>query len=733
MESEISSRSETQVFTPKNRAELKAAVDDYILEGGRSNEPIGTWDVSRVTDMTRLFHGHEEFNEDISNWDTSSVTDMSEMFGGAEAFNQPLNNWDVSNVINMHGMFNGATFFNQNISNWNTSRVKDMSEMFEATEYFNQPLNTHTVTRPDGTKYTAWDVSNVTNMANMFNTSLSFNQPLNNWDMSSVTNVSGMFNSADSFNQDKPKLPKIKLTDCGNYENNESTTLMGIPFENLNKTREECEVEGIDPDECGINRIVKLPDGNCEDIFTFRDRAESGDRNVGQNPYTMVEIDQSTKKQIIKQLKLEGITHLEMSNGSTKPVEKLFAIDFLDAIKGAIDDVATTGYFVDRVIMKVIAERGQGVYNSQNKLIGIVNDWDQENRSLLDINNKVILRLPEDISLFEDDDSDGETIFKIYGIPDEEIIEIRNLTESELEEYHKKMREQDILIARSYRMDPDPTPRFSPVDRRELKSAVDAYIGGDHSNEPIGTWDTSRVTDMNGLFENHEEFNEDIGDWDVSNVTDMSGMFYNARSFNQDISNWDTSCVTTMVSMFREAYKFNQPINTHIVRRSDGSRYEAWDVSGVTSMNYMFSDTRAFNQSLNNWDTSRVTDMGGMFRGAKAFDQDISNWDVNSDTFMEYMFQGATTMLRKLPHLKSRDPVGTPDVNDWKADMTPRDKLFLDYKKAKNKQNLLRNFVESKKSIGVLQTPLQSALQHPSIQDALGKHIDKSRGYIFQN
>ena len=282
-------------------------------------------------------------------------------------------------------------------------------------------------------------------------------------------------------------------------------------------------------------------------------------------------------------------------------------------------------------------------------------------------------------------------------------------------------------------MDPDPTRRFRPTNRDELKAAVDAYTGDDSSNGPIGTWDVSRVTDMNGLFENHEEFNEDIGDWDVSNVTDMSGMFYRARSFNQDISNWDTSCVTAMDSMFREAYKFNQPINTHIVTQSDGSRYNAWDVSGVTSMNYMFSDTRAFNQSLNNWDTSRVTDMGWMFRGAKAFDQDISNWDINSDTFMEYMFQGATTMLRKLPHLKSRDPVGTPDVNDWKADMTPRDKLFLDYKKAKNKQNLLRNFVESQKSTGVLQTPLQSALQLPSIQDALGKHIEKPRSYLFQN
>ena len=38
----------------------------------------------------------------------------------------------------------------------------------------------------------------------------------------------------------------------------------------------------------------------------------------------------------------------------------------------------------------------------------------------------------------------------------------------------------------------------------------------------IKEWDTSRVTDMAGLFECQETFNEDISEWDVSNVIEMS-------------------------------------------------------------------------------------------------------------------------------------------------------------------------------------------------------------------
>ena len=75
----------------------------------------------------------------------------------------------------------------------------------------------------------------------------------------------------------------------------------------------------------------------------------------------------------------------------------------------------------------------------------------------------------------------------------------------------------------------------------------------------ISTWDTSRVTTMENLFNgatwsggkaNRKTFNENISQWNVSAVTTMQSMFYNAEAFNGDISQWDVSAVTTMAGMF---------------------------------------------------------------------------------------------------------------------------------------------------------------------------------------
>jgi surface protein len=46
---------------------------------------------------------------------------MNEAFRGASSFNQPLNSWDVSKVTNFGGMFMSASSFNQPLNNWNTS------------------------------------------------------------------------------------------------------------------------------------------------------------------------------------------------------------------------------------------------------------------------------------------------------------------------------------------------------------------------------------------------------------------------------------------------------------------------------------------------------------------------------------------------------------------------------------------------------------------------------------
>jgi surface protein len=96
----------------------------------------------------------------------------------------------------------------------------------------------------------------------------------------------------------------------------------------------------------------------------------------------------------------------------------------------------------------------------------------------------------------------------------------------------------------------------------------------------ISEWDTSRVTDMSGLFywrsfmgyddyedeDNEEdpgfdEFNDDISNWNVSNVLNFSSMFVEAELFNQNLSKWNTKSATNMRYMFMSAESFNGDIS----------------------------------------------------------------------------------------------------------------------------------------------------------------------------
>ena len=152
------------------------------------NGDLSGWDVSSVTDMSSMFYTAYAFNGDLSGWDVSSVTTMRYMFFGAHAFNGNLSGWDVSSVATMNGMFSSAHAFNGDLSGWDVSSVTDMGSMFYEAVIFSQPL--------DG-----WDVSSVTDMDGMFHSAYTFNQSLDDWDVSSVTYMRNMFYDTVAFNQ----------------------------------------------------------------------------------------------------------------------------------------------------------------------------------------------------------------------------------------------------------------------------------------------------------------------------------------------------------------------------------------------------------------------------------------------------------------------------------------------------------------------------------------------------
>ena len=185
-----------------NTKELYLAVNEYLVNNSpdtytaqQYGHPIGTWNVSLVTDFSRLFASDRTaslsvtFNEDITEWDTSRAVDMTGLFDSVEYFNQPIGKWDVSKVLFMDSMFFAATRFNQPLASWNVSSCQSMTQMFQWAMRFNSSIGN-------------WDMSSVQNVDLMFYGASSFNQPLGDWDMSSFISIEGLFSGANSFNQD---------------------------------------------------------------------------------------------------------------------------------------------------------------------------------------------------------------------------------------------------------------------------------------------------------------------------------------------------------------------------------------------------------------------------------------------------------------------------------------------------------------------------------------------------
>jgi surface protein len=139
------------IFKPETKEILKNAINFYLndrIKGIKKYGVMNDWDVSKITDMSKLFQDIKNFNKNISNWDVSNVKDMSYMFSGCLNFNQNIKNWNVSNVENMEEMFNQCKKFSQDIRNWNVSNVKNMRRIFRECPNFNKNIK-------------IWDISNV--------------------------------------------------------------------------------------------------------------------------------------------------------------------------------------------------------------------------------------------------------------------------------------------------------------------------------------------------------------------------------------------------------------------------------------------------------------------------------------------------------------------------------------------------------------------------------------------
>ena len=179
----------------------------------------------------------------------------------------------------------------------------------------------------------------------------------------------------------------------------------------------------------------------------------------------------------------------------------------------------------------------------------------------------------------------------------------------------------------------------------------------------IKNWDTSNITNFFSTFRQAKAFNQPIGSWNTANVTNMSRMFDNAtagnNAFNQDIGAWNVSKVTNFSQMFLGSTTTNQVFNN-----GGSDSIKNWTINTTAgasvNMNSMFSYAGLFNQPIGLWNTANVTDMGAMFARAVAFNQNIGAWNVSKVTSFSSMFLNATAFNNG----------GSPDINNWVLNTT---------------------------------------------------------------
>ena len=90
------------------------------------NQNMGSWDTKNITSFNNMFGNATIFNNggspSISGWTTTNATSMSSMFYAANLFNQPIGSWNVSGVTDMSNMLNttniSVTNYNDILTGW---------------------------------------------------------------------------------------------------------------------------------------------------------------------------------------------------------------------------------------------------------------------------------------------------------------------------------------------------------------------------------------------------------------------------------------------------------------------------------------------------------------------------------------------------------------------------------------------------------------------------------------
>ena len=423
----------------------------------------------------------------INSWDTSTITNMINTFVICNNFNDDISGWDVSNVTDFSGMFDSASSFNQPIGVWDTYSSTSMYYMFLNATNFNQDIGN-------------WDVSNVQDMTQMFNSS-SFNNggspSISGWSTYNVTNMSGMF-IATPFNQNIDNWDVSNVTDMN---------VMFFLATSFNQPLNSWNVSSVT---------------NMTNMFS-----QATSFNQPLNSWNVSSVTS-----------MSGMFNLATSFNQPLNSWNVSNVQYMNSMfnQASVFNQPLNSWDVGSVTNMSSMFRGAQLFN-QN-----VGSWDVSNVTIMTL----MFQGNPSLNSFNNGGSSSISGWSTSNV----------------------------------------TSMFGMFNSTPF-------------NQNIGNWNVSKVTDFGGMFLVSSFDNggsPSISAWTINTLTNVS-MFWMFRltPFNQPIGSWNVSKVTNMESMFHSALSFNQNIG-------------GWNVSGVTNFtNFMalktFSDysTTNLDAIYNGW------------------------------------------------------------------------------------------------------------------------------------
>ena len=176
----------------------------------------------------------------------------------------------------------------------------------------------------------------------------------------------------------------------------------------------------------------------------------------------------------------------------------------------------------------------------------------------------------------------------------------------------------------------------------------------------FSSFDTSKVTNMEWMFNNTTFKTLNISNFNTSNVVNMEEAFSWIKGLKElDLSNLDVRKVANATEIFHESksieklnlsgWKNNSitDMSTLFVNMTSLKELNltGFTTPNVTNMSYMFAGCESLEEvDLSSFDTSNVTDMSNMFDRTKKLSSIVfGNFDTRQVTSMESMFNMSMT------------------------------------------------------------------------------------------